>query len=344
MTSAWDRITDAGPAAIVVVVATAALLVLPVLRRLAPRHRRRGGGAARFFLGAALVLAAMAMGLGTMGAASPGNVLQLVALLVAMAGLVGVAGVVIFDVVLPRLRIDVPSIVRDLLLVAVVVAIGMGCLRLAGLDLFPLVTTSAVLTAVVGLALQSTLANVLGGLALEMDRTLRHGEWIEVGGRVGRIVEIGWRSTRVQTKDGDTIFVPNAELVTQEVRNLGKTIGSHRTTLQVAFSDRHPPDVVRRVLLAAVGSVPGVLTRPAPEGGATEFGDGAVVYAVRYWIGDFGQETTVAEDARARIWHAARRAGLEFPSATRVVVFGDEGRPEFSIDARTGLPATMPVA
>ena len=54
---------------------------------------------------------------------------------------------------------------------------------------------------------QSTIASVFSGFGLQLDRTLRQGEWIEVGSQVGKILEIGWRSTRIQTKDGDTVFV-----------------------------------------------------------------------------------------------------------------------------------------
>ena len=314
--TAWDRITDAGPAAVVLAGATVALLALPILRWLSPRGGRRRGGPPRFFLGLAIVLAASAIGLGTMGAASPGNVLQLVALLALMFGLVGVIGLFVFDVVLSRLRIAVPSVVRDLLLVMVAVAIGMGFLRLAGLDVFSLVTTSAVLTAVIGLALQTTIANVFSGLSLQVDRTLRHGEWIEVGGRVGRIVEIGWRSTRIQTKDGDAVFVPNSELVSKEVLNFGHTAGVHRMTVRIGFDYRHAPGEVRRVLLAGIRGVPGVSEEPAPDCGPVEFGDSAVVYALRYWIRDFAHDATIDEEVHARIWYAARRAGLEIPPPT----------------------------
>jgi len=148
------------------------------------------------------VLSLGAIAIGTMGVVSPGSL------------------------VLPRLRIHVPSILRDLIEVTVAVAMGMGFLRLAGLDVLSLVTTSAVLTAVIGLALQSTIANVFSGLGLQLDRTLRHGEWIEVGSRVGKILEIGWRSTRIQTKDGDTVFVPNSELVSKEVLKFGRPAGA----------------------------------------------------------------------------------------------------------------------
>lgn len=313
MSSAWERIADAGPAAVVLVGATLALLALPVLRRVAPRNRRHRGGPARLFLGLALLLAASAVAVGTMGATSPGNVLQLLALLALILGFIGMGGLLVFDVVLPRLRIDVPSIVRDLVLVTVGVAIALGFLRLAGLDVFSLVTTSAVLTAVVGLALQSTIANVFGGLALQLDRTLRHGEWIEVGNRIGKILEIGWRSTRIHTKDGDTVFVPNSELVSREVLTFARPTGAHRMTVRVGFHYRHPPNEVRQVLLGAIRDLPGIVNHPEPDCGPVEFGESAVIYALRYWIADFARDVLIDEEVHARVWYAARRAGLEIP-------------------------------
>ncbi len=320
ISSLWERIGDAGPAAVVLVGATLALLGLPILRRLAPRNRRHRGGPARLFLGLALLLAVSAIGVGTMGAASPGNILQLIGLLALILGLVGMSGLFVFDVVLPRLRIDVPSIVRDLILVTIGLAIGMGFLRLAGLDVFSLVTTSAVLTAVIGLALQSTIANVFSGLGLQLDRTLRHGEWIEVGNRIGKILEIGWRSTRIQTKDGDTVFVPNSELISKEVLNFGRPTGAHRMTVRVGFHYRHPPNEVRHVLLAAIRGILGIVNHPAPDCGPVEFGDSAVVYALRYWIADFAHDTSIDEEVHARVWYATRRAGLEIPFPIRTLV------------------------
>jgi len=324
ISSVWDRIADAGPAAVVLVGATLALLALPILRWLAPRSRRHRGGPARLFLGLAILLALSAIGVGTMGAASPGNILQLISLLALILGLVGMGGLFVFDIVLPRLRIDVPSIVRDLVLVTIGVAIGMGFLRLAGLDVFSLVTTSAVLTAVIGLALQSTIANVFSGLGLQLDRTLRHGEWIEVGNRVGKILEIGWRSTRIQTKDGDTVFVPNSELISKEVLNFARPTGAHRMTVRIGFHYRHPPNEVRRVLLAAIRDIPGIVDHPAPDCGPIEFGDSAVVYALRYRIADFAHDTTIDEEVHTRVWYAARRAGLEIPFPIRTLVSSHE--------------------
>src|SRR5262249_27905721 len=199
--SAVALLRDADPAWVVLTLALAMLAAIPVLRWLAPAARRHRGGGALLFFALSVSLAMGAIALGTMGGASAGGIIQLVALLALAIGLVAPAGVGVFCLVLARLGVNVPSILRDFLQVGIAIAVTVGFLRLAGLDVFSLVTTSAVLTAIVGLALQSTIANVFGGLGLQLDRTLGHGEWIQVGDRIGRILELGWRSTPLVTPD-----------------------------------------------------------------------------------------------------------------------------------------------
>src|SRR5437870_8590879 len=209
MTTIADRLQAAGPGWIVLGVAALALLAVPILRRLLPRGRRHRGGGAVLFLGASVVLSASAILLGGMAGASLGTLVQVVSVLMLGIGLVAIAGLVVFDLVLARVGVDVPSILRDLLLVSVAVALVMGFLRLAGLDLFSLVITSVVLSAVIGLALQSTIANVFGGLGLQLDRPLGRGEWLEVRGRVGRVRDIGSGAPRLLPEARPTPRVPN---------------------------------------------------------------------------------------------------------------------------------------
>src|SRR5262249_32796738 len=157
---------------------------------------RRGRGRAVF----GLLVAAALLELGTgaavrAGAAGLADVLRLLTLFSFVLGVAGVLALLVFDIAAPRAHIGIPSILRDLIQVVVVSVIAIAVLRRSGVDLLSLVTTSAVVTAVIGLALQSTIANVFAGLALELDRSLGVGDWIQVDGHVGRIVEVSWRST-----------------------------------------------------------------------------------------------------------------------------------------------------
>jgi len=253
--------------------------------------------------------------------------LRLVATVLLICGLVGAVGMLLFDVVLYRFGIEMPSILRDLAQAAVAGAVALAALRMGGLDVLPLLTTSAVLTAVIGFALQATIANVFGGLALQVDRTVSGGDWIQVGPHIGRVQEVGWRSTRIVTKDGDTVFVPNGQLVVGEVLNFSRPTFLHRMWVRVGIDYRHPPGVVRPALLRAVHHVPGILTEPPADCVITDFGDSAVLYAVRFWVDDYARTVEVENEVRARIYYAARRAGLGIPFPIRTLVFPTDGAP-----------------
>jgi CRP-like cAMP-binding protein len=146
------------------------------------------------------------------------------------------------------------------------------------------------------------------------------GDWIKVGEHVGRIVEIKWRATRLVTKDGDSVLIPNGELIATDVTNYSKPTGRHRVWVEVGFHYRHPPNEVRRMLVEAARDVPGVRHDPPPDSFPTEFGDSAVGYAVRFWIDDFRRDVEIAGEVRARIWYAATRRGIEIPFPIRTVI------------------------
>lgn len=290
-----------------------ALVMALVLPFLLPRGRGHRGGAVRLILAVAVGLALAAAGAATSEMDAPRGVLHLGAIVMLLCGLIGLAGLLLFDLILPAAGSDVPSILRDVLQVGVAALAVLVCLRLAGLDVLPLLTTSAVLTAIIGLALQAPIANLFGGLALQLDRTLGQGDWIETGSHSGRIVEIGWRSTRIITRAGDTLFLPNSELLSGEVLNLSRPTGAHRASVRISVHDRHPPGVVRQQLVNAIRDVPGVLDFPPPDALIADFADAAIVYEVRYWVTEFERDESIAGEVRSRLWYASRRAGLDPP-------------------------------
>lgn len=305
---------------VVLAAAAAGLLVVVPLRWLASGAPRHGGGVACLLLMLAAVLGGLGLGCVYLGLSEAVSLLELAALVALIAGLVGLLSFILFDLLLTRAGMAVPPILRDLVAVATSVMITLGLLRALGFNVLGLVTTSAVLTAVVGLALQATLANVFGGLALQLDRTIGQGDWVRVGNETGRMVEIGWRATRLVTLDGTTVIVPNGELVAGQLINLSRPTPSVRRSVEVGFHYRHPPNTVREVLLQAVRDVPGVLPHPAPDCLPLAFAESAIVYGVRFWVAELERALTIEGEVRSRIWYAARRAGIEIPFPIRTLV------------------------
>jgi small-conductance mechanosensitive channel len=127
--------------------------------------------------------------------------------------LIRLSGLTLFRVALPALGQHTPRILEDIVVIGGYVLWGMIRLSVAGVELSSLVATSAVITAVVAFAMQDTLGNILGGLALQLDDSLDIGDWVRLDDVAGRVVEIQWRYTALLTRNGEKVVVPNAQLM-----------------------------------------------------------------------------------------------------------------------------------
>jgi small-conductance mechanosensitive channel len=143
--------------------------------------------------------------------------------------IVNVASVLLFEVILDPLRLKPPRIMRDLLLAVAYVVALVVLLSVAGrVDLTGIVATSAVLTAVIGLSFQDTLGNMMGGMALQLERTIAVGDWIRLDNQEGLVKEIRWRHTAIETRNWDTVIIPNTMLMKSQVTVLGRRTGMPR--------------------------------------------------------------------------------------------------------------------
>ncbi len=296
------------------------LLVALGARRLLPKERRSRSTSPLVFLALALGLGIVSTGVLKLGAYTVWGILSFLDLLSLIAGVISLFGLLLFDLALARTRFQVPTLIRSLLQIVIILLIVLTILYQRGLDPLSLLTTSAVLTAVIGLALQSTITNLFAGLSLHFDRTLGLNDWVQVGGKIGRIAEIGWRSTALRTEDGDLLIVPNGRLLDAEVANLSRPDNVQRMEVQLNFHYRHPPNEVKQVLLDAVRGAPGVLSEPGPDCLFADFAESALLYKLRYWIRDYATHSSVASEVRTRVWYAAQRAGLEIPFPTLTIV------------------------
>jgi len=331
----WDRLAWIQPTRIELAALLLLLLSLLFLRRAIAREQRGRMRASAAFL--VLALALQAMQAAWTGSGPVWALVGPLSVLCFILGATGIATLVVFDVVLARLDVRTPAILRDLVHAIAVILITLVMLRIAGVDPFSLVTTSAVLTAVIGLALQTSIANIFAGLAVQIDRLIRIGDWIEVSGYAGRVLEVKWGSTELLTKTGNLVTVPNNRLLTAEVVNYSQPTRALRQAIRVGFHYRHPPNRVARVMIHAAHGVPGVLQSPPAECFPCEFADSAVTYELFYWIDDFEHDAQIAGAVRARVWYAAQRAALAIPypirtlhqeEAPEVVVVSDQERQE----------------
>ncbi|HYR05970.1 MAG TPA: mechanosensitive ion channel family protein, partial [Gallionella sp.] len=225
-------------------------------------------------------------------------------------------GLVVFRMVLPLMRIMPPRIAEDIFVIIGYIAWGLVRLRYAGLDLGSIVATSAMITAVVAFAMQDTLGNILGGLALQLDNSIQIGDWIKVDDISGRVVDIRWRSTLVETRNWETVVFPNSQLMKNKFLVLGRrTDQSVQWRRWVWFNVNlgvTPTRVVNAVENAILqAEIDNVSKNPQPSCVLMEMDKGCARYALRYWLTDLAADDSTDAAVRWHVYTALERAGIK---------------------------------
>ena len=221
-------------------------------------------------------------------------------------------------------RANVPTLFLDLsrfILILVGVAIVLSTVWDA--DLGGLLTALGVGSIVIGLALQDTLSNIFAGISILFERPYSEGDWIEVAGTVGKVTAINWRATRIQTRDGDMVVIPNGVMATETILNESRPAGPGYEEYIVGFSYDDPPNKVKDIMLETIRATHGVLTEPKPLVRTLSYDDSSISYQVRFAIEDFADLPTIKDDFASRIWYAAQRYGLNIPFPIRTVFHYD---------------------
>ena len=187
-----------------------------------------------------------------------------------------------------------------------------------------LIATSSVMIAVIGFALRYVISDVFSGIALSFDRPYRIGDWIETSpGTIGKVVEITWRTTRLLTRDGIAIVVPNGLLATGRLANYSGAAPSFRSALRLSLA----PDIAvaraKRILLAGALAATRTYSDLRPDVLLSECSDAGIVYMIRFWVPDYGQENMCRDAVMEGVLYALRRAGLT-PSASRREIISKE--------------------
>jgi small-conductance mechanosensitive channel/CRP-like cAMP-binding protein len=183
-----------------------------------------------------------------------------------------------------------------------------------GVDLSSALTALGVTSLVISFALQDTLSGIASGFTLLADQPFSPGDWIESEGVEGRVIDVNWRATRVQNRDGDLIVIPNGQLAGATITNFDQPSRVHRVGVPVQIERSAPPTAATAMLLDAARSTPGVLEDPPPVARVTQIADPVVDYEAQMWVDDYTIAPRVKGDFGALVWYLSYRHDVPLPN------------------------------
>lgn len=225
-----------------------------------------------------------------------------------------IACITLFRIWLPAIGAAQPRILHEIVFVLVCLGWGLVRLRNAGMDLGGIVTTSAAITAIIAFSMQETLGNILGGLALQLDKSFQIGDWIMVDGERGKVIEVRWRHTALLTPNGEVVVLPNSLLMKAKVKVISS--GRHpvsRRMVRFATIDTLAPQEVIAAIEKALrdATLPHVAAHPQADCVVQDFHDGNTIFCVRYWLLDQQHDAVADSVIRLHVFSALRR--IEVP-------------------------------
>jgi small-conductance mechanosensitive channel len=209
---------------------------------------------------------------------------------------------------IPRLFLAVPRLLIILFAAWLLVA------GIWGVDLSAALTALGVTSLVVSFALQDTLGGIASGFTLLADQPFSAGDWIKSGDVEGRVVDVNWRSTRIENRDGDLVVIPNGQLAKATIVNFDQPSRLHRVMVPVQIERTAPPTAAKAMLIEAARSTAGVVADPPPVVFVTNIADPVVDYQAYMWVDDFASVPRVRADFASLVWYLSYRHGVPLPN------------------------------
>ncbi len=182
----------------------------------------------------------------------------------------------------------------------------------AGVDISLLVAGSAVITAVLGFALQATLENLFSGVAIQLEQPFAIGDFVRVGDVIGQVETVTWRATHLRTDTKSRLVIPNSQLSSGAVEILRSDDVRAAREIEIHVPSGAPPGFVSRLIARVLDEVPNVADDPAPEVDARRFHarQDAIVYEISYVPVDFWEWEATEGTINERVWYALARHGI----------------------------------
>lgn len=187
-------------------------------------------------------------------------------------------------------------------------------------DIFSLVTALGIGSLAIGMAAKDTLAHMISGFTIMIDRPFRIGDRIQlVGGQVGDVADIGLRSTKIKTLDNQLLVIPNSDLCNTMLTNQAFPNSRAKGRINVGVAYGSDVDMVKALLVTTAAEVSDVLPDPVPEAFFVSFGDSALNMALFFWVEEYSNLFATTDKINTLILKRFGENSIEIPYPTRTV-------------------------
>ena len=209
------------------------------------------------------------------------------------------------------------KILRDLLTLAVITVVTMVVIhRDFRVNLVGLAATSAVVTAVIGLAAQETLKNLFAGISLQVDSPFEEGDWVDLGSTTGIVTSLRLMTTRVRGIDGSITVVPNSRIAVEGLRRFKpeEPVGQ---IIELGLDYNFPPSQAVDLLQRTLYQNRKLLRTPTPKVWVSSFAESSIIYSLLTWQTSAMEMRQLRSTVLEQIWYALHRVDQSIPYPVR---------------------------
>ena len=226
----------------------------------------------------------------------------------------------VFLIFRKRKGYEAPSLMRDIFSLVLYVTSLAVILKVhfESLSFGALLSGSALLGIILGLALQDTLGNLFSGISLHADKPFQVGDVLTVGKWTGVVMSITWRAVKIKTFSNHIVLVSNSSIAKESIEVCPRD-GQNARIVNFSTVYTHSPVKVIHAVREAIRECDNVLRYMTPVVRIRNLGDSVVEWEVKYWLSDYARHNDTDALIRQRIWYAFRRNGFDFGSPVRTV-------------------------
>ena len=223
----------------------------------------------------------------------------------------------LLELLVKQRNVKIPPFLLDISEWFIMILVVLLTIRLVfGVELTGLLVTSTVASAIIGLALQDTLGNVISGISLQIEAPFAVDDWVEIDGVEGIIVRQNWRTLTLLTREDHRVMLTNSGVAESKIINYSRPTNRQIQSVYLTLSESYSPNLVKSVLIEAVMGLEDVKLHPRLRAHVVSMQDGCVTYGLSYWLEDYSDKIIARDKVLSRAWFTLHRAGIHIPDPT----------------------------